>query len=59
VQFIVSGMIEEQSSLYTEMYKYFLHISFAQLPIHVAIAENLKALPLHFYTNLTALALCE
>jgi hypothetical protein len=59
VHLIISGLVDEQSALYVEMYKYFLNVSFAQLPIHVAVAENLTELPLHFYTNLTALALCE
>ncbi len=58
VQLILSGMIEENSNLYTDIYKYFLHISFANLPKDIIIAEDMKVMPNHFYTNLIALAQC-
>ncbi len=58
VQLILSGMIEENSNLYSDIYKYFLHISFASLPADILITEDMKAMPNHFYTNLTALAQC-
>jgi hypothetical protein len=58
VKLILSGMIEEKSNLYDDVYKYFLNISFANLPADAVIAAEMKAMPNHFYTNLTALALC-
>ncbi len=54
----LSGMIEEKSNLYKEMYKYFLNITFTQLSNETICAEFMKEQPQHFYSNLTALALC-
>jgi hypothetical protein len=59
VKLILSGMIEEKSNLYDDLYKYFLHVSFANLPSDILLSAEMNALPNHFYTNLTALALCE
>jgi Protein of unknown function (DUF3822) len=59
VQLSISGMIDEKSNLYDDIHKYFLNIYFATLPSDIEIAESMKALPLHFYSNLTALAQCE
>ncbi len=54
----LSGMIEENSNLYNEMYKYFLNITFTQLSNEAICADSMKEQPQHFYSNLTALALC-
>ncbi len=54
----LNGMIEENSNLYKELYKYFLHIGFASLPSDVLVAEPMQKHPIHFYTNLSALAQC-
>jgi Protein of unknown function (DUF3822) len=58
VKLVLSGMIELKSNLYVDVHKYFLNISFAQMPADATIAANMEDLPAHFYTNLTSLALC-
>jgi Protein of unknown function (DUF3822) len=58
VSLVLSGMVDESSNLKNDIFKYFLNVSFACLPNNTSMAENLKSLPIHFYTNLSALALC-
>lgn len=55
IQLMLSGMIDVDSTLYQEIYKYFLHINFATTH-DVVVAEGLEGLPSHFYHHLTALA---
>ncbi len=54
---ILSGAIVEQSNLYENIYRYFLNISFAELPADINIATELHHLPKHFFAQLTALSL--
>ena len=55
IQLSLSGMIDVDSTLYKEVYKYFLHVNF---PASAAenVAEGFEGLPSHFYHHLTALA---
>ena len=55
IQLTLSGMIDVDSTLYKEVYKYFLHINFAT-KYDVVVAEGFEELPSHFYHHLTALA---
>ncbi len=57
LQIVLSGAIVEQSNLYENIYRYFLNVSFASLPNDIAIANELKYLPQHFFTNITSLSL--
>jgi hypothetical protein len=58
INLILSGMVDKDSSLFTEVYKYFLHVSLSAAFADVTVAEDLKELPQHFYNHLTALAQC-
>jgi len=51
----LSGMIDIDSTLYQELYKYFLHIKFAETT-GVVFSKSFEELPTHFYHHLTALA---
>lgn len=51
----LSGMIDVESTLYQELYKYFLHIKFAETT-DIVFSEGFEELPTHFYHHLTALA---
>ena len=55
IKLILSGMIDVDSTLYQEVYKYFLKINFADNP-DINIAEGFMDSPSHFYHHLTALA---
>ena len=55
VAIIVSGLIDKDSAMYTELHNYFLNIDFAQAPSY-SIPEN--DYPLHYFTSLYNLAAC-
>jgi hypothetical protein len=52
---ILSGLIEEDSALYKQLYNYFSHIHFA-VPSTVKILNNDK--PQHYFTSISNLAAC-
>ncbi|CAN5775482.1 hypothetical protein BH11BAC4_BH11BAC4_20020 [soil metagenome] len=54
----LSGMIDEHSNLYIELYKYFLNISFELPDEHITMHERIKFYPSHFFSHLTALVSC-
>ena len=54
----INGMIDENSGLYTAIYKYFLNIEFDQLPAGYTYDESIKDHPPHFFSHLFALASC-
>ncbi len=58
VELILSGMIDESSNLYKELYKYFLQISFAELPSGIAINDGFDEHPPHFFQHLILLSAC-
>ena len=55
IRLTLSGMIDVDSTLYKEVYKYFLHVNFATTH-DFEVAEGFEGLPSHFYHHLTALA---
>lgn len=54
----VSGFIEQESSLYHELYKYFSKISFESLPEFCEFSEDIKQYPAHYFSHLFALDAC-
>jgi Protein of unknown function (DUF3822) len=54
----VSGMIERQSALYTELQKYFIHIVFEQMEDSIKVTDELKEYPLHYFSSLLKMAVC-
>lgn len=54
----LSGMINEQSKLYTGIYNYFLHISFDAPEESNFATEALKELPAHYFSHIISLASC-
>ncbi|MBC7536619.1 MAG: DUF3822 family protein [Ferruginibacter sp.] len=58
VQLRLSGMIDEESRLYNELYKYFLHLEFEKPADDMSTPVELKEFPPHFFSHLTALASC-
>lgn len=55
---MLSGMIDAESNLYYELYKYFLNISFEPVSDEVFLSADIKSFPSHFFSHLTALAQC-
>ena len=55
IKLVLSGMIDVDSTLYKELYKYFLHISFA-VTHDIIVSEEFEELPSHFYHHLIELS---
>ena len=55
---VLSGMIEEKSKLYAELYKYFLNIEFAKPDEQISLHDRIKFYPPHFFSHITGLASC-
>jgi hypothetical protein len=58
INLMVSGMIDANSNLYNELYKYFLNIEFTTLPGNFNYADAIKDQPAHYFSHLFATALC-
>lgn len=54
----ISGMLDKVSSLYNELYKYFLLIEFEKLPENFQYADEIKDQPAHYFSHLFAVASC-
>jgi hypothetical protein len=52
---ILSGLIDQDSAMYAELYNYFLNLHFAQAPLF-SLPEN--DYPHHYFTSLYNLAAC-
>lgn len=58
IHLTLSGMIDEQSKLYNEIYRYFLHITFDKVDEDIVLPAEISEHPRHFFSHLTALASC-
>ena len=54
----LSGMIDENSPLYAELYKYFLKLEFDQLPAQYQYPPEINQYPPHYFSHLFAIASC-
>src|SRR5258708_7843232 len=55
----VSGLIEKDSALHKEIYKYFETIDFASLPAAFTYAEGITQQPRHYFSHIFAIDSCE
>ena len=53
-----NGMIDADSNLYHELYKYLLHPTFERLPNTFTYDEEIKRYPAHYFSHLFVLATC-
>lgn len=53
-----SGMIDESSGLYKELYKYFSTIEFMELPDVFTYSDEIKTYPSHYFSHYFATAAC-
>ncbi len=58
LKLILSGMIDEKSKLYEEIYKYFLNIKLNEPGAGIELHERIKLYPAHFFSHLTWLISC-
>ena len=58
VRLSLSGLIEKDSSVYRELYKYFINLEFESLPADIKLAEALTEHPPHYFSSISKLAAC-
>ncbi|HTI08059.1 MAG TPA: DUF3822 family protein [Puia sp.] len=58
VRLLVGGLIDRQSALSTELHKYFLQISFEEIDESIKVTDELKELPLHYFSSMLKMAVC-
>ena len=54
----LSGLIEKDSAVYRELYKYFINVEFEQLSGGVKLSSELTDHPEHYYSSISKLAAC-
>jgi Protein of unknown function (DUF3822) len=57
-ELVISGMINADSKLYAELFKYFQTIEFGKLPVPFTNAQVLQQYPAPYFSNLFSLASC-
>jgi hypothetical protein len=55
---VLNGMIDAESVLYNELYKYFADPGFAALPELFTYSDDIKKFPAHYFSHLFELAAC-
>ncbi|HXB45417.1 MAG TPA: DUF3822 family protein [Puia sp.] len=58
VKLQLSGFIETQSLIYSELVKYFSDVSFSEPEESIAKSDMLKKYPLHYFSSLLKMAAC-
>ena len=54
----LSGLIEKDSAIYRELYKYFLHLNFASIPEEIKLGGAFSEFPAHYFSSVCKLATC-
>lgn len=58
VGLVISGLIEKESAIYRELYKYFLHPGFEKIPGNIQLAGGFSEYPVHYFSSICKLAIC-
>lgn len=58
VKLFLSGLIEKDSAIYRQLYKYFKNVEFESLSGGVKLSSELTDHPEHFYSSISKLAAC-
>jgi len=58
VRVLVGGLIDRQSALSTELHKYFLKVNFEEIDESIKVTDELKELPLHYFSSILKMAVC-
>lgn len=59
IHLVISGLIEENSALYKEIYKYFDDIELSGFRDGYKYSEEINALPSHYFSNIFDIDSCE
>ena len=55
----ISGLIEENSALYKEIYKFFTEIELVKLPEGINYSDEITQYPSHYFSHIFAINSCE
>jgi uncharacterized protein DUF3822 len=58
VRLLVGGLIDRQSTLSAELYKYFVRLEFEEIDESIKITDELKEYPLHYFSSILKMAVC-
>lgn len=58
IRVLVGGLIDRQSNLSEELHKYFLQIDFEKIDESIKVTDELKELPLHYFSSILKMAVC-
>ena len=58
VRLLVGGLIDRQSTLSSELFKYFVHVHFEEIDESIKVTDELKELPLHYFSSILKMAVC-
>lgn len=58
VKVVLAGLIEKNSAIFRELYKYFINLEFEELPAEISIADALNECPRHYFSSICKLATC-
>ena len=58
VKISLAGLIEKDSAVYRELYKYFINLEFESLSAEVKLSEALTVHPEHYFSSISKLAAC-
>jgi len=55
---LVGGLIDRQSALSEELFKYFLQVDFENIDESIKVTDELRELPLHYFSSILKMAVC-
>lgn len=58
VSLTLYGMIDTDSNLYNELYKYFVNIGLGTLPNNISVSQGFKSYPEHYFAHILSIASC-
>ncbi|HZE85656.1 MAG TPA: DUF3822 family protein [Puia sp.] len=58
VLLLVGGLIDRNSALSEELHKYFLRVTFEEIDESIKVTDELKELPLHYFSSILKMAVC-
>lgn len=58
IKLLVGGLIDRKSALSDELLKYFMHVIFEEIDESIKVTDELKELPLHYFSSILKMAVC-
>jgi hypothetical protein len=58
IKLLIGGLIDKESALSEELHKYFLQVTFEMIDESIKVTDELKELPLHYFSSILKMAVC-